>query len=408
VREGDEECDDGDTTGNEDACLNSCENASCGDGYVQEGVEECDTAAPPEGAVCVECQLAAASCGADGLVTATVEIQYDPMIDPQGTNLPGTISTRVDYPDFLEVPGSADSQQTLASVSDLTDGVSFLVNDDDSATAVAVNYVDANGGSPPSIKYESIYRVQFQDCPLGRPLRPQDFPCTTSQVSDEFGFPILGVTCRVVALAAAGSPPTTSSTSTSTSSTSSSTSNVPTTTVTTTTSTTLPHLCGNGTVEGPETCEDVPPNTVNADGCPADCIVDPCSQTANPGGVLTVSIVNNESGQTTFGVVTVFIDYPEGKVLVPGTADDSQVQAAVTDRPTTGSPTCLPNDRDHGLQFGCLSTSGFNEGVLFRINHRDCGNLDPPAEGEFNCQILEATDTIGFPVSATCTLSYAP
>jgi cysteine-rich repeat protein len=175
-----------------------------------------------------------------------------------------------------------------------------------------------------------------------------------------------------------------------------------------TTTTTIPSgpVCGNGMVESPETCDDG--NTVNADGCPADCIVDPCSQTPNPGGVLTVNMVNNESGQTTFGVVTVFIDYPEGKVLVPGTADDSQVQAAVTDRPTTGSPTCLPNDRDHGLQFGCLSTNGFNEGLFFRINHTDCASVGPPALGEFNCQVLEATDPIGFPVSATCTLSYAP
>ena len=54
-------------------------------------------------------------------------------------------------------------------------------------------------------------------------------------------------------------------------------------------------------------------NTVNADACPADCTVDPCEQTANPGGMLTVNIVNNESGQTTFGVATVFIDYPGGQ-----------------------------------------------------------------------------------------------
>lgn len=175
-----------------------------------------------------------------------------------------------------------------------------------------------------------------------------------------------------------------------------------------TTTTTIPQapVCGNGMVESPETCDDA--NTVNADNCPADCIVDPCDQSTNPGGILTVNITNNESGQTTFGVATVFIDYPEGKVLVPGSADDSQVQGAVTDRPTTGSPTCLVNDRDHGLQFGCLSTNGFNEGLFFRINHRDCNAVGPPALGEFNCQVLEATDTFGFDVSATCTMSYAP
>ena len=165
-------------------------------------------------------------------------------------------------------------------------------------------------------------------------------------------------------------------------------------------------VCGNGMTESPETCDDG--NLVNADACPADCTVDACSPSANPGGILTVNIVNNETGQSTFGVATVFIDYPEGKVLVPGSADDSQVQAAVTDRPTTGSPTCLVNDRDHGLQFGCLSTSGFNEGLYFKIHHNDCNSVGAPTLGEFSCQILEATDPNGFDVSATCTLSYAP
>ncbi|MFC1656167.1 DUF4215 domain-containing protein [Patescibacteria group bacterium] len=36
-----EQCDDGNTS-NVDACLNSCLNASCGDGYVRTGVEDCD------------------------------------------------------------------------------------------------------------------------------------------------------------------------------------------------------------------------------------------------------------------------------------------------------------------------------------------------------------------------------
>ena len=175
-----------------------------------------------------------------------------------------------------------------------------------------------------------------------------------------------------------------------------------------TTTTTLPQtpVCGNSMIEVPETCDDG--NTVNSDACPADCTVDQCQTTANPGGQLTVNIVNNESGQSTFGVATVFIDYPEGKVLIPGSADDSQVQGAVIDRPNTGSPTCVLNDRDHGLQFGCLSTGGFNEGLFFRINHTDCGSVGPPALGEFNCEVLEASDPIGFPVSATCTLSFTP
>jgi len=41
VRSGVEQCDDGNTS-NTDACLNTCVNAICGDGYVRSGVEQCD------------------------------------------------------------------------------------------------------------------------------------------------------------------------------------------------------------------------------------------------------------------------------------------------------------------------------------------------------------------------------
>lgn len=208
-----------------------------------------------------------------------------------------------------------------------------------------------------------------------------------------------------------------STTTTSTSLTTSSTGVVPTTTSTSTTSTSAPapttstssttsttvgsSVCGNGMIEGAETCDDG--NTVNADACPSDCRVDPCDPTQNAAAVLAVTLDNQQGG--TFGVGTVFIDYPEGVVLIPGSADDGQVQAAVTDRPTVGAPTCLVNDRDHGLQFGCLSFSGgFPDGLLFRVAFRDCQAPGTPTLQDFSCEVLEATDTIGSPVSATCSL----
>lgn len=174
----------------------------------------------------------------------------------------------------------------------------------------------------------------------------------------------------------------------------------------TTTTTTIPGAaCGNGMVESPETCDDG--NTDNADACPSDCIVDPCDPTVNPGGQLTVTMDNTQGNS--FGVATVFIDYPEGMVLIPGSADDSQVQGAVIDRPTGGAPTCLVNDRDHGLQFGCLSFSGgFPDGLFFRVNFNDCQAPMTPNLGDFNCQVLEAADTLGTEVTANCTLGYTP
>jgi len=152
--------------------------------------------------------------------------------------------------------------------------------------------------------------------------------------------------------------------------------------------------------EGAETCDDG--NTLNTDGCPSDCIVDPCGQTQTPSVTVSVSLAT-DSGDT-FGVGTVFIDYPEGLSFIPGSGESSDVQGAITNRPTTGSPTCLVNDRDHGLQFGCLSTGGFPEGLLFRAAFRDCDGGRAPTVQDFTCTILEATDTFGLPASATCTL----
>ena len=393
VREGDEVCDDGFASGNEDACLNSCEAASCGDGFVQADVEECDDAAPPEGSSCVGCQLAAATCGADGLVQATVEFLFS----DEATRV-GVVRARLDYPDFLQIPGSEDQDPMKAAITDLT-GLGYIgVNDNDAATAVTVGFLDFDGNTEPNILAGPLYRAQLQGCAQGTPIRPPDFACVVEEASTDQGIPIEGTECRVVSLAASGTPPplTTSTTLTTT------TSSAPPTTAATTSSTILSALCGNGMGDAGETCDDG--NTLNEDGCPSDCVADACEQTLNPGGALTVTVDN--TGGTSFGLLTVFVDYPEGLVFLPGSADDAQVQAAVTDRPTTGSPTCLVNDRDHGVRFGCLSVPGFPEGTLFRAAFRDCANAGPPAAQDFGCKVIdETTDPQGNLVTASCTVS---
>lgn len=393
VREGAEACDDGFASGNEDACLNTCEAAGCGDGFVRAGVEECDDAAPPEGSSCIGCQLAAATCGADGLVQATVEFLFA----DEATRV-GVLKARLDYPESLQIPGAEDADTVKAAITDLT-GLGYIgVNDNDATTAVTVGYLDFDGNTEPNIVAGPLYRAQLQGCAQGTPIRPRDFACVVEEVTTDQAIPIEGAECRVVSLAASGTPPppTTSTTLTTT------TSSAPPTTAATTSSTIITALCGDGMSDAGETCDDG--NTVNEDGCPSDCIVDACEQTLNPSGVLTVSVDN--TGGTSFGLLTVFVDYPEGLVFLPGSADDSQVQAAVTDRPTTGSPTCLVNDRDHGVRFGCFSVAGFPEGTLFRAAFRDCANGGPPTAQDFGCKVIEeTTDPQSNPVTATCAVS---
>ncbi len=70
IVQGSEQCDDGNGS-NSDACLNTCEQATCGDGKVQKGVEQCDDGNNDSGDGCLaNCQVA--TCG-DGVVQSGVE-----------------------------------------------------------------------------------------------------------------------------------------------------------------------------------------------------------------------------------------------------------------------------------------------------------------------------------------------
>ncbi|MGH7964906.1 MAG: DUF4215 domain-containing protein, partial [Candidatus Binatia bacterium] len=72
-REGQEQCDDGNMD-NTDGCLNTCQVATCGDGFVRTdlaGLEECDDANTDTTDACVNCMIA--ECG-DGFIQAGVEI----------------------------------------------------------------------------------------------------------------------------------------------------------------------------------------------------------------------------------------------------------------------------------------------------------------------------------------------
>jgi cysteine-rich repeat protein len=70
VQTGVEQCDDGNKSNN-DACLNTCANATCGDGFVEIGVEQCDDANSSSTDACLNTCVEAV-CG-DGFVEAGVE-----------------------------------------------------------------------------------------------------------------------------------------------------------------------------------------------------------------------------------------------------------------------------------------------------------------------------------------------
>ena len=85
---GPEQCDDGNAL-NTDACLNTCTNATCGDGFVRASVEQCDDANASNTDACLNTCMTA-TCG-DGYVHASVE----PCDDGNQSNTDACLNTCV-------------------------------------------------------------------------------------------------------------------------------------------------------------------------------------------------------------------------------------------------------------------------------------------------------------------------
>jgi hypothetical protein len=153
-------------------------------------------------------------------------------------------------------------------------------------------------------------------------------------------------------------------------------------------------------VETPETCDDG--NTQDGDFCPSNCIIATCNDPQFEGARRNVDVsvgATLGTGQK-LGTVRVLLNYPEGVVIISGSADAVEGLSM-----TPAGANCIPNDLDYALLQGCLSFSGYNPGLFTRIAFVTCGGTPPPTAGDFGCTILEATDQLGANVTATCTVS---
>lgn len=160
-------------------------------------------------------------------------------------------------------------------------------------------------------------------------------------------------------------------------------------------------VCGNGTVEAGESCDDG--NTVTnppADTCPADCTVVTCS----PSGMQR-TIAINFSAPVGVASIAVRIVYPDGVVQIPGTATDASVLARVTNRP--GGFLADAVDFDYALRVAFVGTRAISGTQLCRVNFDTCRDALAPIAGDFGCQVLEANDTNFQPVNgATCSITF--
>jgi cysteine-rich repeat protein len=158
-----------------------------------------------------------------------------------------------------------------------------------------------------------------------------------------------------------------------------------------------PTACGNGVVFAPETCDDG--NTANNDNCPSDCIIDGCSPDFGSDRTIDVEV---SSGDLVAGL-TVFIDYPEGDVRIPGSGGG--IPAGTVDNAPFGAFVAA-NDLDHALRVAVANASAIADGLLFNVHFEDCLPLSVPVPGDFTCTVEAASDASSAPLpGVTCAVT---
>lgn len=159
------------------------------------------------------------------------------------------------------------------------------------------------------------------------------------------------------------------------------------------TPTELNPLCGNGKFDAGESCDDG--NVVDGDACPGNCSIVDCAVTGS--GTVTVSFTDPSASVEG---ITIYLDYPEAKVKVPGSGSSIAVQNAVA--ATNGVST--PNDLDYAIRTLVTDAGPLPAGAILDITVQRCGAL--PAPSEFNCRVESATAAGGVSVfGPTCSVT---
>ena len=219
---------------------------------------------------------------------------------------------------------------------------------------------------------------------------------TTSQTTTS----TLGTTTSSTTTRATTSTSTTTTVSTTTSTgvtTTTTTSTVPTTTTTTRPAAT----CGNCVVESGETCDDC--NTVDGDACPHNCVIASCTPVSGSTRLFAVSFT--PPGGLAVAGITVLVDYPEGKVSIPGSGGATTVRTRILMLPAGAFG--APNDLDYALRESvALGSGSLTPGRLFEVNFDDCLGAVPPVANDFTCTVEHASDALGNAIDgATCAVT---
>jgi cysteine-rich repeat protein len=158
-------------------------------------------------------------------------------------------------------------------------------------------------------------------------------------------------------------------------------------------------VCGNHVVEPGETCDDG--NTVDGDACPSTCRIEACAAVPGTARAFTVDFAR-PAGSDVAGI-TVLLDYPEGKVSIPGSGGAATVKSSIANLPAGALGT--PNDLDYAVREVVASFSPIPPGRLFTVTFQDCQGAVVPTADEFVCKVEDVSDPLGLPVDGvTCTV----
>ncbi len=179
------------------------------------------------------------------------------------------------------------------------------------------------------------------------------------------------------------------------------------------------NVCGNGNIEGDETCDDS--NTEDGDSCPSDCQILPC----DPAGTTRAVIVSfaAPAGEVAISA-TLRVGYPDGTVGIPGSGLEASVRGRVFLGTCEMTPTQLceraqdcpsgetcvrarasvnVNDLDYALRVVYSLNDGIPDDRLFAIEFDDCADALAPDSTAFSCTVEGCAGPFGLVNGCTCT-----
>jgi cysteine-rich repeat protein len=158
-----------------------------------------------------------------------------------------------------------------------------------------------------------------------------------------------------------------------------------------------PPVCGNGRIEVGETCDDG--NTATGDDCPPSCRIESCT----PSGTRFAMSVNF-TRSVDVGGARVFVDYPDGRVGIPGKLGETSVRGRISNVPGGFSGT--PSDLDYALREAIgasIPGTKLTETRIFSVSFDLCFGATAPSAADFPCTVEQVSSPQGVDLPLTGT-----